>query len=95
VLVDGTGGDEDAAVGTPGSRVESGRDAAWVVESEHDGGGAVFFYRPLTFYWYPAVTISTAVYRGIPLNTARIQISNQNRFLPLVQTVLNGIPRYK
>jgi hypothetical protein len=43
VLVDGTGGDEDAAVGTPGSRVESGRDAAWVVESEHDGGGAVFF----------------------------------------------------
>jgi hypothetical protein len=41
VLVDGTGGDEDAAVGTPGSRVESGRDAAWVVESEHDGGGGV------------------------------------------------------
>jgi hypothetical protein len=46
-----------------------------------------FFYRQLTFYRYPAVTLSTAVYRGIPLNTARIQISNQNRFLPLVQTV--------
>jgi hypothetical protein len=26
-------------------------------------------------------------YRGIPLNTARIQISNQNRLKPLVQTV--------
>jgi hypothetical protein len=36
-----------------------------------------------------------AVYRGIPLDTARIQISNQNSLLPLVQTVLNGIPRYK
>jgi hypothetical protein len=35
------------------------------------------------------------VYRGILLNTARIQISNQNLLLPLVQTVLNGIPRYK
>jgi mTERF domain-containing protein len=34
-------------------------------------------------------------YRGIPLNTARIQISNQNRFKPLVQTVWRGIPRYK
>jgi hypothetical protein len=33
-------------------------------------------------------------YRGIPLNTARIQISNQNR-KPLVQTVPRGIPRYK
>jgi hypothetical protein len=53
------------------------------------------FYRPLTFYRYPAVAVSTAVYCGIPLNTARIQISNQNRFLPLVQTVLNGIPLYK
>jgi hypothetical protein len=36
-----------------------------------------------------------AVYRGIPLDTARIQISNQNPLLPLVQTVLNGIARYK
>jgi hypothetical protein len=41
------------------------------------------------------VPSGSGFYRGIPLNTARIQISNQNRFLPLVQTVLNGIPRYK
>jgi hypothetical protein len=34
-------------------------------------------------------------YRGIPLNTARIQISNQNRLKPLVQTVWRGIPQYK
>jgi hypothetical protein len=57
--------------------------------------GPGFFYRPLTSYRYPVVTVSTAVYRGILLNTARIQISNQNRLLPLVQTVWNGIPWYK
>jgi hypothetical protein len=34
-------------------------------------------------------------YGGIQLDTARIQISNQNTLLPLVQTVLKGIPRYK
>jgi hypothetical protein len=38
-----------------------------------------FFYQPPDFYRSGAVRVATAVYRGIPLNTARIQISNQNR----------------
>jgi hypothetical protein len=54
-----------------------------------------FFYRPPRFYRRAAVGRYAAVYRGIPLDTARIQISNQNPLLPLVQTILNGIPRYK
>jgi hypothetical protein len=47
-------------------------------------------------YSTAGVFLLTVDFLSVPSgNTARIQISNQNRFLPLVQTVLNGIPRYK
>jgi hypothetical protein len=59
------------------------------LHQQHQSG----FFLPTATFLPPGSGM--AVYRGIPLNTARIQISNQNLLLPLVQTVLNGIPRYK
>jgi hypothetical protein len=56
--------------------------------------------RPQPEFFLPTVGFlplggGKGIYRGIPLNTARIQISNQNSLKPLIQTVSRGIPRYK